>query len=84
MAPVEAALKTKTGLDDGSEGCWSAAWEFALQHRAVFACSFFDSFDWFAYAYMQPQIALAIFGGNNMHFAMRGTVPIPPNPFALC
>ena len=54
LAPVQTALKTKTGLDDGNEGCWSAAWEFALQHRALFACSFFDSFDWFAYAYMQP------------------------------
>ena len=65
LAPVETASKTKTGLDDGNDGYWSMAWEFALEHRAVFASSFFDSFDWFAYAYMQPQIALAIFGGND-------------------
>ena len=51
------------------DGYWSTAQEFALEHWAVFACSFFDSFDWFQYAYMQPQIAIVIFAGNNMHFA---------------
>eukprot|EP00667_Euglena_gracilis_P005368 EG_transcript_5405 len=65
-------------------GYWLLAWKFFKDNRHVFTSCFMDSFEWYSFSFVLPEISASIFGGNDHAAWLMWGIPFATTPIGAC